>query len=217
MNAELTLVCTSDVLRMAQIRSGTMNPAHLASHFLGGNPDTLSDKPDSKLHDVLQHFYKRYYSDNFMAAIIYSNQPLPDMAKLSAYAFDHITNHRALVSPIIVLAAAALPIANNSAAFRSKIDTYINLIGNCSPGILADWLQKEELAASIDAGADPMVNRNGGVFAIAAFLSDKGYAQRDQVMATIFSYLSLLRHQGIQGHYFDEIAHVLGQDFCFRR
>ncbi|MEN3258254.1 pitrilysin [Sodalis endosymbiont of Spalangia cameroni] len=236
-DAELRMARASDGLRMAQIRSETMNPAHPGSRFSGGNLDTLSDKPDSKLHDALQHFYKRYYSANLMVAVIYSNQPLADMAKLAAATFGHIANHRASVPPITVPAVTAaqtgivihyqpvqprkmlrieFPIANNSAAFRSKTDTYISyLIGNRSPGTLADWLQKEGLADAIDAGADPMVNRNGGVFAIAASLSDKGYAQRDRVVAAIFAYLSLLRHQGIQRHYFDEIAHVLDQDFRF--
>lgn len=236
-DAELRMARASDGLRMAQIRSETMNPAHPGSRFSGGNLDTLSDKPDSRLHDALKHFYQRYYSANLMVGVIYSNQSLPQMATLAAATFGRIVNHHASVPPITVPAVTAaqagivihyqpvqprkmlrieFPIANNSAAFRSKTDTYISyLIGNRSPGTLADWLQKEGLADAIDAGADPMVNRNGGVFAIAASLSDKGYEQRDRVVAAIFAYLSLLRHQGIQRHYFDEIAHVLDQDFRF--
>lgn len=36
-----------------------------------------------------------------------------------------------------------------------------------------------------------------------------------RVVAAIFAYLSLLKHQGIQRHYFGEIAHALDQDFHF--
>ena len=65
-------------------------------------------------------------------------------------------------------------IDNNSAAFRSKTDTYISyLIGNRSKNTLSDWLQKQGLADAINAGADPMVDRNGGVFAISVSLTDK--------------------------------------------
>lgn len=58
-------------------------------------------------NDALQHFYKRYYSANLMVAVIYSNQPLPDMAKLAAATFGHIANHRASVPPITVPAVTA--------------------------------------------------------------------------------------------------------------
>lgn len=236
-DAELTMARSSDGLRMAQIRAETMNPAHPGSRFSGGNLETLRDKPGSQLHQALQAFYQRYYSANLMVAVIYSNQPLDQLATLAADTYGRIANHQARVEDITVPAVTRaqsglvihyqpvqpqkmlrieFPIANNSAAFRSKSDTYISyLIGNRSPGTLADWLQKQGLADAIDAGADPKVDGNGGVFAIATSLSDKGYAHRDQVVAAIFRYLSLIRQQGIERQYFDEISHVLDQDFRY--
>lgn len=62
-----------------------------------------------------------------------------------------------------------------------------------------------------------MVNGNSGVLAISATLTDKGLAHRDEVTAAIFSYLDLLRTQGIDKRYFDELAHVLALDFAIRR
>lgn len=56
---------------------------------------------------------------------------------------------------------------------------------------------------------DPVVNGNSGVLAISATLTDKGQANRDEVVAAIFSYLSLLREKGVDKRYFDELAHVL--------
>ncbi len=60
-----------------------------------------------------------------------------------------------------------------------------------------------------------MVNGNSGVLAISATLTDKGLAHRDEVTAAIFSYLDLLRTQGIDKRYFDELAHVLALDFRY--
>src|SRR5476649_603684 len=236
-NAELTMARANDSLRMAQIRAETMNPAHPGSRFSGGNLDTLRDKPGSNLHQALTAFYHRYYSANLMVAVIYSNQPLPQLAQIAAQTYGRVANHNATV-PVITVPAVTrkqtgilihyqpvqpqkmlrieFPIANNSGAFRSKTDTYISyLIGNRSPDTLADWLQKQGLADAIDAGADPMVDRNGGVFAIAVSLSDKWFRQRDEVVAAVFSYLKDLRVRGIQQQYFDEIAHVLDQDFRY--
>ncbi|MBD4863802.1 pitrilysin, partial [Xanthomonas citri pv. citri] len=75
-------------------------------------------------------------------------------------------------------------IDNNSAKFRSKTDELITyLIGNRSPGTLSDWLQKQGLVEGISANSDPIVNGNSGVLAISASLTDKGLANRDQVVA----------------------------------
>ncbi len=107
-------------------------------------------------------------------------------------------------------------IDNNSAKFRSKTDELITyLIGNRSPGTLSDWLQKQGLVEGISANSDPIVNGNSGVLAISASLTDKGQANRDQVVAAIFSYLNLLREKGIDKQYFDELANVLDIDFRY--
>ncbi|MCK7225975.1 hypothetical protein L8P11_22195, partial [Enterobacter kobei] len=53
------------------------------------------------------------------------------------------------------------------------------------------------------------------VLAISASLTDKGLANRDQVVAAIFSYLNLLREKGIDKQYFDELANVLDIDFRY--
>ncbi|BBG70906.1 pitrilysin [Serratia marcescens] len=236
-NAELTMARSRDGMRMAQVGAETLNPAHPSARFSGGNLDTLKDKPDSKLHDELTGFYKRYYSANLMMGVLYGNQPLLQLADIAAKTFGRVPNHDASVPPITVPAVTpeqqgiiihyvpAQPrkqlkvefrIDNNSAAFRSKTDTYISyLIGNRSKNTLSDWLQKQGLADAINAGADPMVDRNGGVFAISVSLTDKGLAQRDQVVAAIFNYLKMLRSEGIKQSYFDEISHVLNLDFRY--
>jgi protease-3 len=236
-NAELTMARSRDGMRMAQVGAETLNPAHPSARFSGGNLDTLKDKPGSKLHDELTAFYQRYYSANLMMGVLYSNQPLPELAELAAKTFGRVPNRDATVPPIevpsvtpeqqgiIIHYVPAQPrkqlkvefrIDNNSAEFRSKTDTYISyLIGNRSQNTLSDWLQKQGLADAINAGADPMVDRNGGVFSISVSLTDKGLAKRDEVVAAIFNYLKMLRTEGIKQSYFDEISHVLNLDFRY--
>lgn len=235
-NAELTMARARDGMRMGQVSAETMNPNHPASRFAGGNLETLSDKPESKLQDELLTFYQRYYSANLMVGVIYSNQPLTKMAEMAAETFGRIAKHQAavpvthepVVTPqqqgVIIHYIPAQPrkqlriefnIANNSAAFRSKTDTYISyLIGNRSPNTLSDWLQRQGLVDAISAGSDPMTYRDSGTFSINLSLTDKGLQQRDTVVAAVFSYLQLLRREGIQQRYFDEIAQVL--DLSFR-
>lgn len=75
--------------------------------------------------------------------------------------------------------------------------------------------KKQGLVEGISANSDPIVNGNSGVLAISASLTDKGLANRDQVVAAIFSYLNLLREKGIDKQYFDELANVLDIDFRY--
>ncbi|MGG7833228.1 pitrilysin [Klebsiella aerogenes] len=236
-NAELTMARTRDGMRMAQVSAETINPAHPASQFSGGNLDTLSDKPGSPVLDALHAFRDRWYSANLMKAVIYSNKPLPELASIAAATYGRVPNHDIskpeITVPVVTDAqkgivihyVPAMPrkvlrvefrIDNNSAQFRSKTDELVTyMIGNRSPGTLSDWLQKQGLAEGIRADSDPAVNGNSGVLAISATLTDKGLAHRDEVTAAIFSYLNLLRTQGIDKRYFDELAHVLELDFRY--
>lgn len=236
-NAELTMARSRDGMRMAQVGAETLDPAHPSARFSGGNLETLKDKPGSKLHDELNQFYQRYYSANLMTGVLYSNQSLSELAVIAEKTFGRIANREAQVPLITVPAVTpaqqgiiihyvpAQPrkqlkiefrIENNSAEFRSKTDTYISyLIGNRSKNTLSDWLQQQGLADAINAGVDPMVDRNGGIFSISVSLTDKGLAERDRVVAAIFSYLQMLRSEGIKQSYFDEIARVLTLDFLY--
>ncbi|EPG8312564.1 pitrilysin [Klebsiella aerogenes] len=236
-NAELTMARTRDGMRMAQVSAETINPAHPASQFSGGNLDTLSDKPGSPVLDALHAFRDRWYSANLMKAVIYSNKPLPELASIAAATYGRVPNHDIskpeITVPVVTDAqkgivihyVPAMPrkvlrvefrIDNNSAQFRSKTDELVTyMIGNRSPGTLSDWLQKQGLAEGIRADSDPAVNGNSGVLAISVTLTDKGLAHRDEVTAAIFSYLNLLRTQGIDKRYFDELAHVLELDFRY--
>jgi protease-3 len=236
-NAELTLARARDGMRMAQVSAETINPAHPGSRFSGGNLETLRDKPGSKLLDALVAFRDKYYSANLMKAVIYSNKPLPELAKIAVETYGRVPNkniERPVIDVPVVTDAQkgviihyvpALPrkvvrvefrIDNNSDKFRSKTDELIGyLIGNRSNNTLSDWLQKQGLADSIRADSDPLVNGNSGVFAISVSLTDKGLAQRDEVVAAIFSYLNNLREHGVDKSYFDELAHVLDLDFRY--
>ncbi|MFR0332291.1 insulinase family protein, partial [Escherichia coli] len=83
-NAELTMARTRDGMRMAQVSAETINPAHPGSKFSGGNLETLSDKPGNPVQQALKDFHEKYYSANLMKAVIYSNKPLPELAKMAA-------------------------------------------------------------------------------------------------------------------------------------
>ncbi|PHM39898.1 zinc protease [Xenorhabdus mauleonii] len=234
---EMTIARASEGHRIWQIRSETINPAHPNARFAGGNLETLKDKPGSKLQTALVDFYQRYYSANLMKGVVYGNQSIDKLAQIAAETFGRIPNRHASVPAITAPAVTdkekgivihyvpAQPhkalrlefnIADNSADFRSKSDSYISyLIGNRSQNTLSDWLQKQGLIESISAAASPRTDGNSGTFGIDVSLTDKGLKHRDQVIAAIFSYINLLKQKGIQKSYFDEMAKVLNLSFQY--
>ncbi len=236
-NSELTMARSRDGMRMAQVSAETLNPEHPGSRFSGGNLETLSDKPDSLLRDALLTFRDKYYSANLMRAVIYSNKSLPELAKIAADTYGRVENKNIelpeIKVPVVTDAqkgifihyVPAVPrkalrvefrIDNNSDQFRSKTDELIGyMIGNRSHNTLSDLLQDQGLADSISASADPMATGNSGVFAITVSLTDKGQANRDDVVAAIFSYIDTLRTKGIDKRYFNELSHILDLDFRY--
>ncbi|WP_353167867.1 pitrilysin, partial [Providencia sp.] len=236
-NAELTMARSRDGMRIWQVRSETLNPQHPNSRFSGGNLDTLKDKPNSKLQDELVGFYKHYYSANLMNGVLYGDQSIESLANIAQETFGRIPNFNASVPAIntqavtdkekgiIIHYVPAQPqkaiqiefsIKNNMADFRSKSDSYISyLLGNRSPGTLADWLISQGLAEGISASASPNADRNYGSFSIYVTLTDKGLQERDQIIAAIFSYIELIKNDGISKSYFDEIAKVLNLSFRY--
>nr|ELR5113290.1 pitrilysin [Providencia stuartii] len=236
-NAELTMARSRDGMRLWQVRSETLNPNHPNSRFSGGNLDTLQDKPGSKLQDELVGFYKQYYSANLMNGVLYGDQSIESLAKIAAETFGRIPDHNVKAPTtdvpavtgnekgIVIHYVPAQPqkaiqlefsIKNNMADFRSKSDEYIGyLIGNRSPGTLADWLVSEGLAEGISASAMPNADRNYGTFSIYITLTDKGLAERDEIIAAVFAYIDLLKKEGVTKSYFDEIANVLNLSFRY--
>lgn len=236
-NAELTMARSRDGMRIWQVRSETLNPLHPNSRFSGGNLETLKDKPNSKLQDELVGFYKQYYSANLMNAVLYGDESIESLANIAQETFGRIPNFNASVPAvnipavtdnekgIIIHYVPAQPqkaiqiefsIKNNMVDFRSKSDNYISyLIGNRSPGTLADWLISQGLAEGISASATPNLDRNYGSFSIYVTLTDKGLQERDEIIAAIFSYLELIKNDGVNKSYFDEIAKVLNLSFRY--
>lgn len=235
-NAELTMARSNDGFRIAQVDTETLNQMHPASMFSGGNLQTLSDKPESKLQAELEAFYQNNYSANIMVGVLYSNKPLSQLADIAVDTFGRIKNKNVAVEPI---SAAALtldtlgkliymepaqpkkilylqfPIENNVAQFASKSDEYISyMISNRNQNTLFDLLQKQGLIESVSASNDPIRYGNSGVFGIYATLTDQGLAEKEKVINTIFNYLALLSDH-VNERYYNELHNVLALDFKY--
>ncbi|SPW56180.1 protease III [Escherichia coli] len=92
-NAELTMARTRDGMRHGAASAQKPLTRHTpGSKFSGGNLETLSDKPGNPVQQALKDFHEKYYSANLMKAVIYSNKPLPELAKMAADTFGRVPN-----------------------------------------------------------------------------------------------------------------------------
>lgn len=236
-DAELTMARANDGFRIGQVDAETINPKHPAAMFSGGNLETLSDKPNSVLQQELAKFHQNNYSANIMVGVLYSDQPLNQLAQLAVDTFGRIVNKDITVKPITEVALTPdtlgkwiymqpaqpkkmlyiqFPMENDLTKFADKTDEYIGyMISNRSPDTLFDKLQKKGLIESISSSSDPIRYGNSGIFGIYVNLTDKGSAMRNEVIADIFAYLSLLSKQGISQDYYDEIKKVLQLQFKY--
>ncbi|MEW9808961.1 MAG: pitrilysin [Candidatus Symbiodolus clandestinus] len=223
---------TEDYRRIYQINKETLNPHHPFSRFSVGNLDTLADKKPGSLREAVQKFHRRYYSADIMVAVIYSNQPLVALAHLAAESYGRIPSHKPVITPITIPLATArqqgvtihyvpanvyealqvdfvIPIDRQD-VLHSKSNYYLDrVITGRGPGTLADWLQQQGLANGLSVSYHFDMAGNAGLFSIHIHPTENGMKQQDLILAGVFRYLQLIKQQGIQHRYFEEMGQQL--------
>jgi len=210
---------------------------HPANRFLIGNLESLSDKPGDSLHSAMLKFYQQYYSANQMRAVLLSNLPLAQMQTLAQKHFASIPNKqtkRPVVTAQPDLSKAAgqrihyVPnedvkqlrlefiIKNNKSQFASKPNEFVSyLLGSEMPGTVTQQLKTLGLIASLGTTAMPDLYGNYGSFFIDVELTDTGMQQRERIVAELMRYLALVRRDGVDPKYFQEIKTSYQNKFRF--
>ncbi|RPD89563.1 pitrilysin [Neisseria weixii] len=236
-NAELVRAKASDAALLASIGANTVNPAHPSAKSLHGSRESLRDKSGSKLHDELLKFHRQYYSANLFKAVLYSRQPIEQLAKLAADTLGKMPNKQVIEPKInvplyreqdkaIVLQYKPLRPEksitltfgypkNEEQLFRAKTGAYLAyLLTNTTAGTLSDYLIKNGLS---DSGllALPADNNGGNesAFVLTLVLTEKGWQQRDRIISMIFQQIELIKQSGIDDAYYQEIRESLKQSF----
>lgn len=228
----------NDWVIMGQLDGYTLNPDHPISQFNWGNLESLADKDNQKLQDLLVDFYNKYYSANLMKAVMISHLPLAQMQKLAKDNFGKITNKNT-PKPVITNPVAQseqlkkivhyvpqtdmkqlqvkFVIDDNSEQFAVKPNFYLQyLLSNEMPGTLASTLRELGYTENLWASSNPSEYGNAGSFTIYATLTETGLKNRNTIVGAIFDYLALIKEQGIDAKYFKEIKQSLSNSFQFK-
>ncbi|WP_105169648.1 insulinase family protein [Pseudoalteromonas sp. T1lg23B] len=235
-NAEWSMRREMDFFGQFKLARNMMGE-HPANRFLPGNLETLGDKEGSNLHAETVAFYQRYYSANIMKLAMLSNEPLDVMVEKARKHFSTIENkniEKPTVTEQIDFSKVGkkrihykpnedvkqlkldFTIENNIEQFAVKPNYFVTyLLSNEMQGSPAQVLKEQGLISSLTAGASPDLYGNYGVLSVDINLTDKGMQNRELIVATVMKYIELIKQQGIDSKYFDEIRTSLNNQFLF--
>ncbi len=210
---------------------------HPYRKFSVGNLETLQAEQQTALRDALLAFYEAHYSANKMRLVLLGTQTLDELEALAKRKFSAIKNRQLDKQKVIqtyfeddLLPARidvqsimdrrslsiAFPVPSAFEYKRSQPINYLaNLIGHEGPGSLLSLLKHQQWADSLSAGTQ-FDNKFEALFTITIGLTEEGYQQQQKVIAALFTYIELLKRQGIQRRYFDEQARMLAISFEFQ-
>lgn len=213
----------------------TGNPQSPRAKFNIGNLDTLVDTPVSKLNDAMKSFYNQYYSSNIMRLTLVGKQSIPELKVLAEKYFSDIPNKNIQRPQVnvqgvtdaevakniyykpnkdIKVLYVDFPVKSNKEQWRLKPNEYIrNLLTTEEAGTLCEQLRKKGLAINTTAFFASDLYGPDGFMRVQVELSDIGLKRQDDVVAAIFSYVELIKREGLNENYFRELQAMRAKDF----
>lgn len=236
-HAEMESKKHSDGRRLAMLTLGTLNPQHPATRFSGGNLETLSDKPGSILQEELIRFHRTWYCAGLMTAVLYGPQNLDELERLAREELGVIPHRAATVLPPAAPPVTAqergvvygvrpvrqarsitvefvLPGDLDNPATK-PLEVVAAVLGTETGHSLVEVLRDKGLALSLSAGADTTTLRNGTILSLFLQLTEDGDTRRDEVVATVFAYLDLVRREGIGLEYYNQLKSLREMEFRY--
>lgn len=228
-NSEWLLNRQSDSFIQQRTAGNTGNPDHPRTKLGVGNKDTLSDS-EKILLKKLRNFYKQYYSANLMKLVLVGKQSPKELKKLATKYFSKIKNNnvdRPITKTIsyreqdlgkniyikskvkVPELVIEFPIKNNIASWQSKPNEYIAMLLNSQePNSLMSFLNEEGYIEEGSSSIDPNAWGADGSAFISFTLTEKGQINKNAIIANTFKYIDLIKSQGINNEFFDELAGI---------
>jgi len=234
-NNEWSMQKQQDGWIMNRLDAITGNPQSPRAKFNIGNLETLADKPNSKLNESMKDFYQRYYSSNIMRLTLVGKQSIPELKALAEKYFSGIANKN-VVEPKVNVPGLTdaekakdifykpnkdfkalyvdFPVKSNKEQWRLKPNEYVrNLLTTEEAGTLCEQLRKKGLAVNTTAFFDDDAYGPDGYMRVQVELTDAGLKHQDDVVAAIFSYIDLIKRDGLNQNYYRELQAMRSKDF----
>jgi len=218
-DAEFLLKQKDDLRRIYQVHKETCNPKHPFSQFSVGNHQTFKPFSPLQLRQKLLKIFERFYQPQNACLCLVSQQKLSVSEKSVRRAFSHWPSNSVFpVKPLPALylkhnlgvqidilplqkaqrmiLTFALP--EQQSHYRSKpLSILSHILGDEGEGGLLHFYKVKNWATNLSAG--------GGIegstfkdFNINLQLTEQGIENTDEVIAALFSYIQLIKENGIE-------------------
>ncbi|CAO1621115.1 unnamed protein product [Jaminaea pallidilutea] len=230
----------ADAWRAFQLDKSLSDPKHPYSHFGTGSAKTLWDEPRKRGQDVrdeLLRFHDRYYSANVMKLVVLGREPLDQLNDWIVDKFSGVRN-KGLAAPTfpesplgkeqmstqiffrtvkdIRMLDVTFPIPDQVPLFRAKPGQFLShFIGHEGQGSILSYLKKQGWSNHLSAGS---TNGADGFefFKISVDLTKDGLQNYQNVVASIFRYIELLKQSPIPEWNYNEVASLCDLAFRFK-
>jgi insulysin len=232
----------SDVWRLSQLGKSLSNPKHPYHHFSTGNLQTLRDEPEKRGVEVRQkfiEFYERHYSSNRMKLVVLGRESLDELETWVSELFSEVKNKdlpenrwddvQPLTKDEISTQIFAKPVMESrsleiSFPFQDEEDMHetqpsrylSHLIGHEGPGSILSYIKEKSWAQSLSAGASP-VCPGSAFFEIGVRLTPEGLKNYQEVVKTVFQYISMMRENPPLEWMFEEQKNMADVEFKFKQ
>ncbi|WDE13329.1 insulinase family protein [Thalassomonas haliotis] len=235
-DAEFKLKLKDDIRRLYDVHKETINPKHPFSKFSVGNIDTLADRENRPVKDDVQSFFHRYYRAEFMTLALEGPQSLDELSTLASLKFADIPSAKEplpqVTEPLYLpehqgINVKVMPVKNDRQLIISfampSIDKYYRhkpesvlayLIGHEGPGSILSLLKKQQWAMGISAGSG-INGSNFKDFNVSISLTESGEQHLDEIVETVFSYITLLKQEQLPEHYYREKQAIAELSFTY--
>lgn len=225
-----------DSRRSFEAAKQALNPEHHYSRFAVGNLDSLSNTSDEAIRDALIRFYERHYSANLMRLAVLGTAPLDELEQQVRDLFEAVPNRNATpyVDTAPLFESGRLPAQLNIETLRDTRQLSLSfpvpasrdyweqkplyylssLIGYEGRGSLLSYLKHNGLAQGLSAY--PALDLpDTAMLRIQVDLTEQGWQQVDQVTESVFSFIELLRRDGIDPELYQEEQQLAEIQFRF--
>lgn len=235
--SEYKLKLKDDSRRLYQVHKELVNPEHPFSKFSVGNIETLGDRDGQSIRDEIVAFHFEQYSADLMTLAITGPQQLDQLESWCIEKFTAIPNHHLIdkqievpycdehstgimvnVEPVkeIRKLIMTFPMPSMDQHYQSKpLSYFAHLLGYEGSGSLMLALKGQGWITSLSAGGGTS-GSNYREFTISCALTPKGLEHTDEIIQAVFSYLNLIKKDGMAEWRYLEKQAVLESAFRFQ-
>ena len=226
-DAEFLLKQKDDLRRLYQVHKETCNPEHPFSQFSVGNKQTFAPFSPYQLKQKLLKIFEHFYQPQNACLCLVSQQQLSiSEASVRQQFSDWPSNDTFSVEPLPALylehnlgvqinilpmqkaqrMIITFSLPQQHCHYRSKpLSVLSHILGDEGEGGLLYFYKKKNWATSLSAGGG-IEGSNFKDFNINLQLTDEGIEYADEVITALFSYIKLIKENGIETWRIEETA-----------